>query len=79
MSPRQVTELKTGKKCPRNGINMAQAVGTRARERRNVSLWSNQGSGCEGGWPEAPPMALDEMRLQDELLATGLTIPHSFR
>ena len=38
MSPRQVTELKTGKKCPRNGIKMAQAAGTRARERMNVGL-----------------------------------------
>ena len=35
MSLRQVTELKTGKKCPRNGIIMATIVGTRARERMN--------------------------------------------
>ena len=38
MSPRQGTGLKTGKKCPRNGLIMAQAAGTRARERVNVGL-----------------------------------------
>ena len=40
MSPRQVIELKTGKKCPRNGIIMAPIVGTRARERINEGLRS---------------------------------------
>ena len=43
------------------------------------ALGVDQGPGCEGGWPEAHPMALDEMRLQDVLLATGLTTPHPFR
>ena len=79
MSPRQVTGLKTGKKCPRNGIIMAPSVGTRARERMKVGQWSNQGPGCEEGWPEAHPMAQDEMRLHEGLLATHLTTPHPFR
>ena len=78
MSPRQVTGLKTGKKCPRNGIIMAPIVGTRARERINVGQGSDQGPGCEGGWPEAHPMAQDEMRILEVLLATGLTTPPPF-
>ena len=70
MSPRQVSELKTGKKCPRNGLIMAQAAGTRARERRNVGQRSGSRARMKGRWAKAHPKAQNEVRLQEMGLAT---------
>ena len=53
-----------GKKCPQNGVIMAQNVGTRARERGDKGHMSEPRAGMRGRWAEIHPRAQDEMRIQ---------------